>query len=588
MMTLITKIDYLSLDPKVYVEGKENRKTCIGGLLSVLTIILSIMGSYYFGQEVWMKKNPVVNQSIESLQEPPTLKLDKESWDIMFALQNDNSFFNDPRVYTVEASTFHVQPNNTLILKKINMENCLEESFSETLYPYFKNYNVKNLVCISKKQEGYENNTLTIQKQFGQADFKLLLFLFKPCQNSTSSSIICESPEDIQKKIGTTYFSLFTIDNFTRTKNLTHPFVKYTYNNFIATGIGSLYTISLYLNHKTITSDMGILFYEEKVIKSFGVNEFKMNYNPKSAEDGTFLRLEVHLKSVQDNIFRKYLKLQELMAQIGGIFNLVNIISKIIIYFINHFYYKVYLVDMFFNYYEVNDENIDYSLIKPTKIVSNNKETLQTNSIFQNKSKLLVNNSNLRISMDVSNIRNNNQSDFINEIRDMNNFHNTNILPNFQGNNDIVNPIAPFKICKEREIINLKPISFTIVEIMKFICTKSNKKIFVDHCFEIIKTHLSVENLIYSDRITKTTNYFTLSEEAKSLLYNVEKYSNLILNIDTNSPNIKKEDKALTDLYKTINSNECIRKKEKKQDVIKLTSKSQNKLNLAEELLSLF
>ena len=630
MKKLITNIDYFSLEPKVYVECKENKKTSLGGILSIMSFILTIMGSYYFGQEVWVKKSPVVNQAVESLQEPPTLKLDKENWDIMFALQYNNNFFNDPRVYSVEANTFHVQKNNTVLLKKINLENCLKSSFSELLFPYFKGYSYENLICISKKQEGYINNTLTIQKQFGQVDFKLLIFLFKPCINSTISNIVCESPEEIEKRIGSTYFSIFTIDNFTKTKNLTHPFIKYTYNNFLTVGMKSFSTVSLYMLHKTITSDLGFLFTEEKVIKSYGINEFKVNFTPKSAEDGTFLRLEVQLKSLQDNIFRKYIKLQELMAQIGGIYNLVNIISRTLIYFYNHFYYKVFLVDKFFNYYEGNNYiQITYPLLKRTSVVkeinSSKKESnkkikhvtyktsLKNPGELSSATRLKRNlqsqpndlTDNANALKQKSNKENNNQNENSNIELNQNNDNksnndNNNLEKSINGiiieNDNKTNLptqteskiMISIKNCKDRELLNLKPLKFSTLEIMRSMCKKSKKKIFVDNCFEIIKNHLSVENLVNSDRTAKLINHFTLSEEAKALIQNVEKYSNSISFSDLSCQNFKKQDKDLIDMYRSINSDEYVRKKEKKQLVFNLNSKSQNKLNLVEDLLKLY
>ena len=53
---LIRKSDFLGESPKLKVDGSSSFKTFIGGLISIILIILSFIGVGYFGKNYSLKK----------------------------------------------------------------------------------------------------------------------------------------------------------------------------------------------------------------------------------------------------------------------------------------------------------------------------------------------------------------------------------------------------------------------------------------------------------------------------------------------------------------------------------------------------
>ena len=59
----ISKGDFLGSNPTISIRTCSNNQTIFGGLLSLLVVLGTISSAFYFGREIWEKKNAIVNSS---------------------------------------------------------------------------------------------------------------------------------------------------------------------------------------------------------------------------------------------------------------------------------------------------------------------------------------------------------------------------------------------------------------------------------------------------------------------------------------------------------------------------------------------
>ena len=71
--TLMRNIDRVGYSPKLFYGENTKFKTVLGGIFTILLVILTLLASVSFGQDIWKRANPTIlinNNFIE-----PTLNI---------------------------------------------------------------------------------------------------------------------------------------------------------------------------------------------------------------------------------------------------------------------------------------------------------------------------------------------------------------------------------------------------------------------------------------------------------------------------------------------------------------------------------
>ena len=109
MSRIISKIDFLGKRPLIYIAGQSKHKTVIGGLLSILVGVVTLMALFYFFNILISRRNFTVF-SVENFN-------DNQSGDMsMFNLALGASgptglgLEDEDRVYTIKANIYRYYP----------------------------------------------------------------------------------------------------------------------------------------------------------------------------------------------------------------------------------------------------------------------------------------------------------------------------------------------------------------------------------------------------------------------------------------------------------------------------------------------
>ena len=263
----------------------------------------------------------------------------------MFELQYNYSPYIDDSIYysKVRMATF---ANGNFNIQEVKTEECNKDSFYDETRSLFDDYSLNGIRCISKNQ----TSDIMLNGFWGQDNFKYITISLYPCTNSTLSDVICKPQEVIDKYLHTATFGIYTLNNNVLTKDFENPFSPVIYNDFYAVSKNTFTHAILFLMHSNIYSDIGWLFQEINLKKGFCIDKPKVNLYLNAQEDTKFVQFQLSDKIQVIN--RKYMKLQELCAQIGGIAKFLMILGKML----NFIYDDVSLREYIYNLFIDNEE----------------------------------------------------------------------------------------------------------------------------------------------------------------------------------------------------------------------------------------
>ena len=417
MKKFFINIDIFGYIPSLSIKNQLHYHTFFGGFLTVILVIISITTIIFFSQELFKKTSPSVNLSTESLMNPPKLNY-FNNFEFLIGIQNDSYITEiNENIFNVKGILFKTIINESGIFNlknDINLTSCdiaLSKSENKEIY---STLNLKGYYCISNIQK----NEVYLNENWGHNNFTMIQIKFIDCDNKTGN---CKNKEEINNYLNSADLSFFIINNLVSTKNYKNPFKKNLKEFSLKISQNYKVSITQYLKHIRVESDDGILYNLNNYKDSFTLGEFKHDILFER-DSSTFLTLSIQLDNTFQKYQRKYYKLQELAAQVGGVVNICFVISSLIL--------KSYEKNSFFeflinNFFEVRLDDVQkiIKLKNYRKNLHDKKININENIKNSINNNISINtNNNTHISNSYSNNNMNYQNEFNkNVINDKNN-----------------------------------------------------------------------------------------------------------------------------------------------------------------------
>ena len=319
----IIYVDFLAEAPKLKINSKSAYKTFIGGLISIILTIVSIIGIIYFGQELILKENPIAIQSIKDFQNVGPFHINNTFFDIYSSVQHQNfTYYNDPTIFRFEASQELILINDkgkqSLFSNKLEIKTCRDFYSVEELN---KKIDIDEFYCIKPNTaliEGFWGNT---KNQF------LRIKLFK-CTNSTLNNNHCKPKETINSYLSGGILGLYVKNSLLQIKDYANPIKYYNDDQYFSINLDFTFTLSFSLKTLVFQNDIGYLLQDVKEINGFYYETPKVLYYGKRDD----LLAEIEIEGVPRGIVisRHYLKFQDVLTHIGGLIKAIMIIGNLI------------------------------------------------------------------------------------------------------------------------------------------------------------------------------------------------------------------------------------------------------------------
>jgi hypothetical protein len=342
-------------------------KTTVGGLATILTFFFYIYCFFYFGTDFWLRQNPHFLIEKITLPNYPKYTLNRNDMLIGFRVEDlDGNYLDISRLFNVSIVYFqYKQIDGNLVpsLSTIDLIDC--SMINKTELNMFTKRNVSNTYCLD-----LDNTTLG-----GYWDGEFLNYImvnFYACINSTANNFSCmDYPQayDFLSK-GMPSFNVYTGSYYTDFVDYGNPLKMKLFNqyNYIDPNNGK--NLRLFYKKSFITTDLGIISSMPKKYSLFGLDYVVTDsipvYPPLLNASATtkLCTFEIYFLDTIENFNVTYIKLQEILARIGGFLNVISIFFKFLIGYLNEHYKNIEIINHLFDFSEINDEEKMEMMIK--------------------------------------------------------------------------------------------------------------------------------------------------------------------------------------------------------------------------------
>lgn len=350
----------------LYIDSKSFVRSKVGAFFSVLVIlfcIYSFVGNYLswahkeYLQTISSSSSSSVNQILRE-NKAYNFSLDSNNYGMYFVLRakinNTVVPFSNLTRFVTQSLIFYDGTNS---YRKLDMENCLRRKINNFLLEDNQNlinYNETSplSICIKDGQGVYLG--LIPDSQMVQTPG--LIFQINKCVNSTENNYSCASNEEINEMIKIIEFqtsiprTIFDFNDIENPRKRTYDYRLYSLDFQFCKKFVS-YLMPIYLK-----TDEGILFDDYKFNSvDFNVDDTQYESLNRIEEDGLLLSYVFILSLNQQTYYRKNLKLYHIVANLGGIINIIFILGKIISYSYNMLILKFSLMNISFSNLDSND-----------------------------------------------------------------------------------------------------------------------------------------------------------------------------------------------------------------------------------------
>lgn len=355
---IIKKIDLFGKGFNFEEEGQFQYKTRVGGLFTIMLLIsITVMG-ILFGQEVVLKEKPLVLSSQEEYKSTDaSAKIDMKDFPIFIEFNNlqrsssvDYSKVIIPKIAKIEFDS-NLNPNyteytNGLIDCNISNFNSYKD-FANTTY----NYLIENKAyfkCLNPDLE------FAVKNLEGTSNSINFLIIFNMCDKMFDENC----PDNVKEIVNESIIFISYVSPLLNTINLNNPVsfspsaTSYAFN----TAFNKHLTFNLINN--VIETDYGLILEEYHNFIFASINEIQYTIS-ESYGGNELLKFTVNGNKIFKKTRRTYMKIQDLIAKIGGLFNGLYLIAYILLrLYVNFKYYiKIFTNIVLDNKQQTNEES---------------------------------------------------------------------------------------------------------------------------------------------------------------------------------------------------------------------------------------
>jgi hypothetical protein len=354
---LFIYLDLFGTKPRFLIDGYKSQRSYIGALISIICCSCVFMFFIYFFEKILShsKPNMVVSNLIDDLPDKYYFN-DDFVFAISLQFPNYTNYVNERiyflKLYDVE---YHFLEDNSYIFKEKEIPISLCSNYNIKVLPeYFGGLNLKQLYCANFS--GYY-----LEGEYGQKKWRTLNFKFSKCRNFSNYNN-CLNQEEIDEYLQSGYVDIFMTDQMIVPKDFKNPTKIYGKNIFDSINGKEYMDYWIYLKRLEVQTDEGIVF--DQIVKTSVLSFEKTSTMKYSLLDETFLQVILRISINKDIYDRTYMKLQEALANVGGMVKIIFTIGEILNYLTKIILYRNYILQFF---------NMDYF-----KAITNNKKKHKT------------------------------------------------------------------------------------------------------------------------------------------------------------------------------------------------------------------
>ena len=334
LLNIIKSIDAVGKGTSLTYNGSNIIKTYFGGVLTLIIAILMSASVIFFSRELFQRKSPLSTTSQRAVLED-SIKV--KEFPIMFtvsdgstlSIHNNPSFKREVEIKGILHELLHPDSEVKLKRYKFNFKDCNMSEFGENgLKMNELALDIEEKLCIDYNSLiDFEGNKptkdLIFNDALGNRGSSFIIIYFKACNENSDPGCL-----DSIKKRGGFKVNIFFLETFLDLSNYSDPVnYRYVVKNFdVSIGLYVRQFVTFQWHH--LETDDGWIFeniYSNKFIQTESIVRAVSSYNHTNRYLFSFILQTSLLRTVTS---RSYLKVPELLANLGGFFKIIISFSK--------------------------------------------------------------------------------------------------------------------------------------------------------------------------------------------------------------------------------------------------------------------
>ena len=386
----IKKFDFISHKAQFTFNelGDIRIKTVVGGLLCLFSIIISLSFIFYLFYKLIFKEDASIIFSTEkdnkinllySYKLPFMLRL-SDTYSIPL-LQNNLYNISLLVWYTRydNKTNRYIQDFNQIIVEKCN----IEKHFSDYKDLFYNTIDLENYYCPRIREKNQSLSGIYGENK----PFSYYLFYFSKCVNNTNENENnCLPDSEIEKLLSDCYLDIKYV-TYLDPKKSNYGEIIIKSDRFLVSS--TIYKrIWLYFNYVRYKIDHGIFFpsYINNEYHQYENSRIDIDLRNKSLNDieGTFLTVTILTSGNIYNYKKRYLKIQDYLATIGGIVKAIVYITYLLNYYNSSNSYYTELIRDYIIENQINKKNYKIEAILNQKNSRNKNKGNSSQNINKN------------------------------------------------------------------------------------------------------------------------------------------------------------------------------------------------------------
>jgi hypothetical protein len=337
MSKYLTMIDFIGEKPSLFISKKNRKQTAFGGFVFILNCLAIFALSLYFGIKLFDRSSSNITYNIV----PVTTNLSSLSANMTgrpFIVTLKNTLFeiiNDEGLYNIvgQVTEFYLDENNRMTGRRFfyPMEKCKLDTHFGDYRSYFENVKeIENYFCLKNF-----SSIINVEGTYGTVS-RAFAFQIQKCVVNPLTDITCLP--DVDKRLENINVAIEFLDNQINHENPHSPIITYLRSDTVTASSSIYKRIFYYLKHVKYYTDIGYVFEDTSLSEFFQFPDYKetMDLRTQGILPGNFLNI-FFIMDKEIAVFKKsFMKLQNLLANVGGIVKLFTQVSFFLVLMVDH------------------------------------------------------------------------------------------------------------------------------------------------------------------------------------------------------------------------------------------------------------
>lgn len=325
MFLLIKQADFLGTKANLLsMDGTKKSKNFYGGLISLIMTLLIVSSIVYFLYEFFTRKRLNL---VSNFVEDSNISISKfQSIPFMLRISGDGNVLMPKNYYviTMKLSYFEEAKASTTY-KDMALEACdLSKDFhnkNENYSDLFKSIsNLDSYYCPRWKED------FNLTGVYGSEKYTYIRLSVSPCVGHS----YCGNHTDVVSALAGSYLDFVTVTSSINHNN-ENPYEKKLIRKRMSVSNTIFKRVRFYYESINYLTDVGYIFEENHTLNLNSLsNNYDVEVDLRNVVDKEFL--SIHNFPLTTNYFRLYMKVQAVLANIGGIINGLSILGMLVTY----------------------------------------------------------------------------------------------------------------------------------------------------------------------------------------------------------------------------------------------------------------